>query len=183
MNPSIDIDDETFGLLQKNAEPFVDTPASVLRRLLGLGTARNEAETASTTEPEAEIQAAEAEAEPSISQRPRRKGKRAPRGSLLPESEYEMPILTYLAEHGGRAPSKEVIEGVGESLSGRLTETDRETVKSGDIRWKNRVAFVRLRLIEKKDLEGDAPRGTWSISEQGRDRVAEYKSSTKGEHD
>lgn len=34
--PAIQIDDEVFGLLQKNAKPFVDSPNSTLRRMLGL---------------------------------------------------------------------------------------------------------------------------------------------------
>ena len=36
MSSSIDIDDEVFAKLKEEAEPFVDTPNSVLRRLLGL---------------------------------------------------------------------------------------------------------------------------------------------------
>ena len=34
---TIKVDDEVFGLLQKHAKPFIDTPNSTLRRLLGLG--------------------------------------------------------------------------------------------------------------------------------------------------
>ena len=34
--PNITIDDEIFALLQKNARPFVDSPNSALRKLLGL---------------------------------------------------------------------------------------------------------------------------------------------------
>lgn len=36
MTPTIRIDDEVYERLQKEAKPFVDTPNSVLRRLLGL---------------------------------------------------------------------------------------------------------------------------------------------------
>jgi hypothetical protein len=35
--PSIQIDDEVFEVLQRNAKPFLDSPNTVLRRLLGLG--------------------------------------------------------------------------------------------------------------------------------------------------
>ena len=34
--PKIDVDDQVYGALKKLAEPFVDSPNSVLRRLLGL---------------------------------------------------------------------------------------------------------------------------------------------------
>src|SRR5437016_1960306 len=41
---SIKVDNEVFALLQKNAKPFVDSPNSSLRRLLGLRTNGPEAE-------------------------------------------------------------------------------------------------------------------------------------------
>jgi hypothetical protein len=63
------------------------------------------------------------------------------------------------------------VDAVGEALNGQLTDADKEPLKSGDIRWKNRAAFVRLRLIETGDLNGQAPRGTWQITDQGRQRV------------
>ena len=37
MSPTIRIDDDVFDELKKHAEPFVDTPNTVLRRLLNLG--------------------------------------------------------------------------------------------------------------------------------------------------
>ena len=37
MVPTIRVDDDVFAVLQERAQPFVDTPNSVLRRLLGLG--------------------------------------------------------------------------------------------------------------------------------------------------
>jgi hypothetical protein len=166
MPPSIDIDQETFEHLKAHAEPFVDTPATVLRRLLGL-------EGSSATHP---IGVTPAASTKGTAERrapsPSKRGKRAGRGTLLPEREYEAPILRYLAESGGRAPSREVVERVGEVLADKLTAEDREQLRSGEIRWKSRVAFVRLRLVEKGDLDGQSPRGTWQITEQGRQRLA-----------
>jgi hypothetical protein len=165
MPPSIDIDDETFELLKERAEPFVDTPASVLRRLLGLDS-RVPQKDDGKAEPRTRNSTSLAR-----SHGRRRRGRRAARGTLLPEAEYELPILRYLNEHDGRAPSREVVEGVGKELADKLTSADREELKSGDIRWKNRVAFVRLRLVEKGDLDGKAPRGTWQITDSGLQRV------------
>ena len=155
MSPTIEIDDDIFALLQEHAEPLVDTPASVLRRLLGLNGTGGEA-----SPDQAETAASPASAKPARPKGPRRKGTRAARGSLLPESRYELPILRFLDQSGGRAPSREVIDAVGRALENELTEADREELNSGDIRWKNRAAFVRLRLIEKGELDGNAPRGT-----------------------
>jgi hypothetical protein len=151
MCPSIDTDDEVFDVIKKHAEPFVDTPNTVLRRLLGIDPAK------SLPVPTGE-------------KANRQRGRAAP-GTLLPESEYEIPILRYLEERGGRAPSREVVEAVGEALDGKLTELDKQPLKSGDIRWENRAAFVRLRLVERGELVKKSPRGTWEISDRGRERL------------
>jgi hypothetical protein len=163
MSPSIEIDDDIFALLQEHAEPLIDTPGSVLRRLLGLDRQGGEVPPSETSTP--------VDARPVRQKGRRRKGTRAARGSLLPEAHYEMPILRFLAENGGRAPSREVIDAVGIALKDDLTEADREELNSGDIRWKNRAAFVRLRLLEKGELDGNAPRGTWAITAKGSKRV------------
>lgn len=150
MCPSIDTDDEVFEVIKKHAEPFVDTPNTVLRRLLGIDRVT---------------------ARPKPAARKANQPVRAVPGTLLPESEYEIPILRYLEERGGRAPSREVVEAVGEALGDKLTELDKRPLKSGDIRWENRAAFVRLRLVERGELAKKSPRGTWEISEKGRERV------------
>jgi hypothetical protein len=151
--PSIDIDDEIFEVLQESAEPFVDTPNTVLRRLLGVDRGKRP--------PEQPVTATAI--------------KRAAPGTLLPESEYELPILRFLEERGGKAPSREVVEAVGTTLDDRLKELDRQPLKSGDIRWENRAAFVRLRLIERGELVKGSPRGTWEISARGRARLRSSK--------
>jgi hypothetical protein len=148
---SIDIDNDVFEILKEHAQPFADTPNTVLRRLLGL----DQADSSSTA----------------TADTPGPRVARAAPGTLLPEREYELPILRYLDDHGGRAPSREVVEAVGAALAGRLTELDRQQLKSGDIRWENRVAFVRLRLVERGELVEKSPRGTWEISEKGRERL------------
>jgi hypothetical protein len=60
-------------------------------------------------------------------------------------------------------------------LGDRLTEADRGTLDSGGIRWHSRVAFARLRMIEEGLLDGDAPRGTWAITDKGRKRAADNR--------
>ncbi len=151
MPQSIDIDDEVLGILKRSAEPFVDTPNTVLRRLLGIDRGRSSSTPAARTRADG-------------------KGRTAS-GVLLPEREYEVPILRYLDERGGRAPSREVIEAVGEALAGELTALDKRPLQSGGIRWQKRAAFVRLRLVERGELVKDSPRGTWEISDKGRERL------------
>ena len=96
---------------------------------------------------------------------------RARPGTILPDDEYELPMLAILDEKGGRAPTREVLDALGERLRDRLMPADHDPLGSGDIRWRNRAQFVRLHLIAKGDMKKDSPRGLWEISDQGRDRL------------
>lgn len=158
---SIEIDRETFGVLQSMAEPFVDTPQTVLRRLLGL---------APPTEAQRqELRPENRKRRPRGERKPKGRRPRAPLGVLLPEREYELPILRYLLEHGGQAPSREVVDAVGGKLSDRLTDADRETLSMGGVRWESRVHFTRLRLAERGLMRRDTARGVWALTQSGMD--------------
>jgi hypothetical protein len=180
VSPTIRIDDEVFDELKKHAEPFVDTPNTVLRRLLNLGDAGFE-DTNGTGDVElvtAPAAAPRSGARDERAARPRRRRSKATRppraktGSILHESAYELPMLEIISEHGGRAAAREVLDELETRLDGQLTEVDREELASGDVRWRNRAQFVRLRLVEQGDMVKDSPRGIWEISDQGRRRIA-----------
>jgi len=153
MSVSVELDDQVFSELQNRAVPFVDTPNSVLRRILGLDGS------------------ADASDKSPGSGGSTRTVQRARVGELLSEKEYELPILRYLDSHGGEAPTADVIHAVGEEVADRLTETDWSYNNSGLIRWQNRVQFARLTLVKSGDMDGASPRGTWRITEQGRRRA------------
>lgn len=156
MSPTIRIDDEVFAALQKEAQAFIDTPNAVLRRVLKLDSAgRGEAQSLTRRESRRRAQ--------SIGRAPR-----AASADLLPASEYEGAILAALAVRDGSASSAEVVEAVGTALDQRLTKTDRETLATGEVRWRNRVHWVRYRLAEKGLLNTRAPRGIWALTEAGK---------------
>jgi hypothetical protein len=93
---------------------------------------------------------------------------------VLPEGEYELPILEALTASGGRRPTREVVEEVGRVLGDRLTDADREPIQDGGSpRWQNRVQFARLRLVKAGLMKADSPRGVWEISPAGEQRVKE----------
>jgi len=173
MSPTIRIDDEVFEALKAHAEPLVDTPNSVLRRLLSLadgsqvGASQEQRAHAGDT----------AGKKPARQRRKRarasRSGGRAPRGTTLPDEEYEAPLLEVLVEKGGRAPTSEVLDALGERLDGRFTSVDHEPLDSGQIRWRNRAQFVRLKLIERGEMIKGSPRGIWEIAPAGRRRVGD----------
>jgi negative regulator of replication initiation len=151
---TIEIDTEVWNSLQGLAEPFTDTPNSVLRRLLELDSSATPAQESRT-----------------------RARRRVPAGSLLPESAYELPILQALVDQGGRAPAREVIAAVGEAVRERLTRLDQADLSNGGKRWENRVQFTRLRLKERGLIQSGSPRGVWEISDLGRAALEESEAS------
>ncbi len=194
MAPTIRIDDEVYEQLKGKAEHFVDSPNSVLRRLLDLDPA--DAQLVSTDEPEPPENGRSAPNRLALAMPPevisppaksnsgsrasspkRSAGKvRAPAGTLLREEEYELPMLQALVELGGSAPSRAVIDLVGSKIKDRLMDLDKEKLNSGAIRWENRIQFVRLRLIQQGLMSKETGRGVWAISDQGRRRVESTKS-------
>ena len=180
MAQAIEIDDEVYAHLKEVAEPFVDTPNTVLRRLLHLDNGARPQPPPDTLKPPASAPPLQgsgaAPSQTSNGRRPSRakpqpktnKKTRVPAGSILPEDAYEMPLLLSLAEAGGAAPSRAIVQAVGERLGSRLTDLDKEPLAGGAIRWENRVQFVRLKLIQRGLMTKEAPRGTWAISEEGK---------------
>lgn len=166
MSPQLEVSEEVFAALQHRAEPLIDTPDSVLRKLLGL---QDESPTLSTPRTSA----------PSRSSRTksRRKGsggkrKRAAKGSITPDVAYEVPLLEALVELGGRAATSDVLAVLDRKFNGQLMPIDYEKLSRGEIRWKNRVQFVRLKLIKAGELVEGSPRGIWEITEAGERRVS-----------
>ena len=182
MAPQVEIDDDILAELKRHAEPFVDTPSTVLRRLLGLGAPNGATNSPSGTGSGQRVPAmtAQRRGHSSKAKGARSKSPRMPRaktGTILSEDEYDIPILEILADHGGRAASREVLDELETRLGGKLTTVDREELATGDVRWRNRAQFVRLRLVKQGDMVSDSPRGVWEISQQGRERTRRDGSS------
>jgi predicted CopG family antitoxin len=172
MSTTIRIDDEVYEALKERAEPFVDSPNSVLRRLLGLSEHDESTAGPSTSAPDSEVGVPHGTTRRKR-KRTTRKRTRAAKGTLLSEEEYELPLLQILASRGGSAPTRDVLQELERILDERLTAADRERLSSGGVRWRQRAQFVRLRLVEAGDMVADSPRGIWQISEQGLARVRE----------
>ena len=187
------VDADVFAALQRRAEPLVDDANSVLRRVLRLSADESEALQRHSVRPSegrrpmAKRSAAasprsltaSSKARQVSSVKPRGDTTRAQRGSLLPEAEYVRPLLEALFELDGSAPTSEVVRRVGRKLDTKLTDADRQLIKSGDVRWKNRLQFVRLGLIKQGLMMKNSPRGIWEISESGKQYLNEYKEMNK----
>lgn len=151
---TIEIDDDVLRLLQKEAQPFVETtPNAVLRRLLGI----DSPDEGEGPEDDGDV---------------RTPGGRLKKGLLLPEEKYELPLLQTLIELDGGGSMNQVLQALEPKLKDQLSKYDFVTMKDGKtIRWHNRAQFVRLALVKQGDMKADSDRGMWEISDQGRDRV------------
>jgi len=88
-------------------------------------------------------------------------------GELLPESEYWIPILDLLQKAGGRARGRDVIDALEERLQSRFGRADEDILEMGEVRWRNRARFARLRMKELGLVSSQSPRGIWEITEKG----------------
>ena len=147
--PVIRIDDEVFKALQERAVPLLDTPNSVLRRLLGLDKAEG-----------------------------KRDGGRRMRTALETKrvategGAFRVPILRALVELGGRAPCRVVLDRVEQRMANSLTDFDREDLPSGQrVRWRENAEWERYHMVREGLLERGSPRGIWEITDEGRENL------------
>ena len=144
--PVIRVDDDVFAALQRVAIPLVDTPNSVLRRLLAL--------------------------EEALVEGRREGGVRAFLGRSGEGTErqaYRVPILRALIALGGRAPIRQVLERVEQRLRNSLTPADLEELPSGQrLRWQENAEWERFHMVREGLLSSGSPRGIWEITEEGR---------------
>jgi hypothetical protein len=141
----IELSDHTYRRLLHQVESFGDTPQSVIERLLDA-----------------------AENSPSVQTDKPKKPSRPAEGDLLPESQYWLPILQILVEHDGQAKGRDVIAALENRLGSRFTARDRDRLGMGEVRWKNRARFARLRMKELGLVSSESQRGVWEITEEGR---------------
>jgi Arc/MetJ family transcription regulator len=182
----VDLDDDIFAYLQSYAEPLTDTPSSVLRRLLKINGTNGTENGSRKQEFNNNGAAAERRDEPRATRSAARSkpnkatGRtRAPSGSLLPEQAYEAPLLRALVAAGGEAPYREITEAVGAELHDTLMPADFENLESGSVRWHSRLQFVRLRLIKRGEMDREAPRGIWRITDAGRAALETVESGAR----
>lgn len=107
----IEIDTDVFAFLQKNARPFIDTPNSTLRRLLGLDSARvqHQKKSPSVSDPELEVLLAESLAITAA----RSKAPKADLQLLVQKGFLQNGQMLYLIDYQGNRVQK-----ISASLSG-----------------------------------------------------------------
>lgn len=146
--PTVRLDPEVFEGLQKLARPFVDSPSSVIRRLLedkGV-LARRDAPAAA-----------------------------APAGSpagagLTPQPVFEAYLLWVLQRQpGGRAHKRDATHEVVKRMmhDGHIGPADQELVSTGETKAENTIAWARNALKDRGYISRASRRGIWELTAEG----------------
>lgn len=149
--PTIRVEEDVFEGLKSLAEPFTDTPNTVIRRLL--------LERGAMLKPPGSPPAALAKGASST----RREG-------LTPQGIYEIFLLHVLAtEFKGEAEKADVTRAVIAFMKERgfIGPLDEERVKTGETKAENTVAWGRNALKERGLVSRTSRRGIWELTPQG----------------
>ena len=182
---NIEIDDEVFAALQKEAVPLVDTPNDVLRRLLGLGSTEERAAAGDQVafQPPLPRKSAQNEASPNRTtsteraQRPTKSRRAA--GELLSLEAYCTHILNALIARGGELRSREMPDALAPLLEPHLLVADQELDAEGIPVWHGRVGWAGSLCRKAGHLDPAAPRGTWRITDEGRKAAVNAKGESR----
>jgi hypothetical protein len=146
--PTVRIDAEVLDGLKKLAEPFVDTPSSVIRKLL---------------EEKGVLAAKEKRGAPQ-SDTEREDG-------LTAQTIYEQYLLVVLEQKfNGRGHKRDVTQSVLEKMraNGLLGPRDLELVATGETKAENTVSWGRNALKERGHISRHSARGIWELTPEGR---------------
>lgn len=161
MMPTIRIEEDVFKGLKKLAEPFVDTPNSVIRRLLAQQGGHAASPAVARTTPRSNG----TESLPT-------KASRSTATNLTPQPVYEKFLLYVLTnDFNGRAGKQQATEAVLKRMKsqGFLGPADYEEVATGEARCQNTIAWARNALKEQGLIDPDSARGSWELTLAGMD--------------
>lgn len=83
-------------------------------------------------------------------------------------------MLKALADLGGAGQSVEVLAAVGRTMSGPLTEVDKEPLPSNHrmLRWENTAQWARNTMVKEGLIAPVRERSLWEITDSGRAALA-----------
>ena len=158
--PTIRLDEDVFNGLKSLAEPFTDTPNTVIRRLL-------EERGAIHVDKAASESSATSPSRPKVEERT---PTHARASGLTPQATYEKYLLHVLATRfKGKGDKHEVTKAVLSLLQSRdvLGPADHRRVKTGETKAENTIAWGRNALKDRGLISLSSPRGTWELTTKG----------------
>ena len=148
--PTIRLDQDVFEGLQKLAQPFVDSPSRVIRRLLeDRGILPRRANAPKTV--------------------------RAAPDALTPQATYEKYLLyVLLKEFDGRGHKRDVTHEIVKRMmkDGHIGAADQELVSTGETKAENTITWARNALKQRGYIDRAAGRGVWELTVQGRNAAS-----------
>ena len=144
--PTIRIEQDVFEGLQKLAQPFVDSPSMIVRRLLeerGVLVRKAKAQKSTRLAPDA----------------------------LTPQSTYEKYLLLVLAgEFNGQGHKRDVTHAIVKRMmkDGLIGAADQELVSTGETKAENTITWARNALKQRGYISRAARRGIWELTAEGR---------------
>jgi len=142
--PTIRLDEDVFEGLQKLAQPFVDSPGMVIRRLL---------------EERGVLDATPI-------------ARKAAPSALTPQATYEKYLLlVLLREFDGSGHKRDVTHAVVKRMmkDGYINASDQELVSTGETKAENTITWARNTLKDRGLISRIAPRGIWQLTADGKD--------------
>ncbi len=169
--PVIRISDEVMNMLKIFAEPLVDTPDTVLRKILDdYGKMKEIADHGKSVPfPRANgpLRVSLPRSIPS-NMLPSRDRNIEVKLYAKSVERYARWIIAALGNIGGNARAEEVTNHIRKVFGQEFTEWDRETISSGQTRWEKHVHWARFYMARSGLLNGNAPRGVWELTEKGK---------------
>ena len=88
------------------------------------------------------------------------------------QTNIQLSLLKVIADSPeGKMTLRDAVVAV-EKYYPQLTEEDKKVrLTSGNLKWQNRVQFVRQVLVDKEELDTNAPHGIWKITDIGKKRL------------
>ena len=97
-------------------------------------------------------------------------------GLRTKNSDFHMPILRALVNHGGSMQFADLIVILRHYLKDKLNQYDLGLLPDGKtVRWENNVGWAKKQLIDAGYLSSTAPKGTWEITLAGRQALEVYE--------
>ena len=147
--PTIRVDPDVFEGLQKLAQPFVDSPSMVIRRLLEeRGVLAKGAQTA-----------------------PQKSSAGIAANALTPQPVYEKYLLYILArEFHGQGHKRDVTHAIVKRMmkDGHIGAADQELVSTGETKAENTITWARNALKQRGYINRAARRGIWELTPEGK---------------
>jgi predicted transcriptional regulator len=175
MMPTIRIDEDIFKRLQAIAEPFTDTPNTVIRRLLDERVPTSTQVVGTNSKQIAEVRVVDHkktnEERDLLAELDAEFGKKRRTAGLTPQPVYETFLLYVLASaFGGRGDKHEVTKAVLDSMQSRgfVSHADLERVSTGETKAANTIAWARNALKERALISRISPRGVWELTSEGK---------------